>query len=311
MTPFSHVLVTGGAGFIGSHLVPRLLADGVRVTVLDDLSTGKEENIPAGARFIRGDVRSPEAVAEALSQGVDGVIHLAARVTIRGSADGFVPDADVNILGTLNLLQAVRGRPLHKFVFASSMAVYGDAPDPTPVSEAFTIAPASPYGVSKYAGELYTRLLCAAAGIPWAVVRYFNTYGPNQGFTPYVGVVTIFITRLLRGEPLTLFGDGNQCRDFVHVDNIVQGTLLALGSPRPEGVWNLGTGHGHTVNDIVTVLSRCLGVSPVVQYQPRREEELIHSVADVRRAGAELGYEPRRLFPDGLEAVIEHIRAAR
>ena len=217
MTTWSHALVTGGAGFIGSHLTRALLADGRRVTVLDNLSVGRREAVPDGARFVHGDVRDEAAVNDALS-GVDCVFHLAAQVTIRGSFDRFHEDLETNVMGTARLLRAVDRTRVKWFTLASSMAVYADAESPAPIDESHPTRPLSPYGVGKLAAEDVSRQVLEARGIPFTAVRYFNTYGPGQTYTPYVGVLTIFITRLLRGESITIFGDGEQQRDFIHVE---------------------------------------------------------------------------------------------
>jgi UDP-glucose 4-epimerase len=242
---YSHALVTGGAGFIGSRLARALLASGRRVTVLDNLSVGRREAVPEGARFVHGDIRSEAHVTDALT-GVDCVFHLAAQVTIRGSFDRFYEDLDTNVMGTARLLRALDPARVKWFTLASSMAVYADAATPAPIDESHPTRPLSPYGIGKLAAEGVSRQILEARGIPCTVVRYFNTFGAGQTYTPYVGVITIFATRLLRNEAITIFGDGEQRRDFVHVDDIAAGTLATPGGP--PGIYNLGTGRGTSLN---------------------------------------------------------------
>jgi len=306
---YSTALVTGGAGFIGSHLVRQLIADGLNVCVLDNLSVGKKEDIPPGATFVQGDILDSKLLKGLLKEKIDVVFHLAAKVTIRGSASGFYDDAQTNILGTLNVLNACLETGVKKFIFSSSMAVYGDSPTSNPIDENRKIAPQSPYGISKYAGELYVRNICEAAGIDYTILRYFNTYGPNQTFTPYVGVITIFITRLLNNDPVTVFGDGNQCRDFVNVEDIVQGTVKAMYAKKNGLVCNLGTGVGSTVNDILSFLVKDLKMKPSISHESRRPEELVNSVADISKAREYLGFFPQRVFPDKIDEVIKSIKS--
>ena len=236
-------LVTGGAGFIGSHLAERLLLEGFDVVVLDDLSVGKRANVPTGARFIRGDVCSQDDVATALS-GSDVVFHLAARVSIRRSVGRFYEDAATNIMGTLNVLRACAREGVQRLVYASSMAVYADAVTQERVSEQHATVPISPYGVAKLACEQYVKLVAAQTAFDAVAERYFNTNGPRQSATPYVGVITIFIERLLRGVAPQIFGDGEQRRDFVHVGDIVDGTYRALVHAEAGQVFNVGSGKG-------------------------------------------------------------------
>jgi UDP-glucose 4-epimerase len=180
------------------------------------------------------------------------VFHLAAQVTIRGSFDRFYEDLDTNVMGTAQLLRAVDPARVKWFTLASSMAVYADAPSPAPITEAHATVPISPYGIGKLAAEGVSRQILEGRGIPFTAVRYFNTFGPGQTYTPYVGVITIFTTRLLKGESITVFGDGEQQRDFVHVDDIAAGTLSTAG--RQPGTYNLGTGRGTSLNELASLL---------------------------------------------------------
>lgn len=305
MKGFNHALVTGGAGFIGSHLVQALLAQGKEVIVLDNLSVGKREAVPEGIRFILGDIRDSKAVREAL-EGVDCVFHLAAQVTIRGSFTRFYEDLDNNVMGTASLLKEIDASKVRWFVFASSMAVYEDAKGPIPVSEDHPTKPISPYGISKLTAEGISQLICKEKGIPLTILRYFNTFGPGQAYTPYVGVITIFITRLLHNEPPIIFGDGEQQRDFIHVEDIVAGTLAAPG--RTPGIYNLGSGRGTSMNILAKMLIQKINPSHQPVYVPPHPGELRFSIADITTARKTLGFFPTRNLEDSLDEVIEEIK---
>ncbi len=302
------VLVTGGAGFIGSHLAEALLARGHEVTVYDNLSMGRRENVPAGARFVEGDIRDQERLRSALA-GMDAVHHLAARVTIRDSIRNFAEDADVNLMGTLRVLHACGQTGVRRFILASSMAVYADSPTPRPVAEEYLTAPISPYGISKLAAEKYVLQLCPLMGIQPVVLRFFNTYGTRQTDTPYVGVISIFIRRLLAGKRPTIFGDGEQSRDFVHVSDIVGANVLALEGEARDCVLNVGTGRATSVNAMTRLL--CDRIAPNLQpeYAPAQPGELRNCVADVTQAERVLGYRPAARLEDHIGEVIEHLRA--
>jgi UDP-glucose 4-epimerase len=305
MIAWSHALVTGGAGFIGSHLTRALLADGRRVTVLDNLSVGRREAVPEGARFVEGDIRDEAAVADAL-RDVDCVFHLAAQVTIRGSFDRFQEDLETNVMGTARLLRSVDREQVKWFTLASSMAVYADADSPTPIDESHPKRPLSPYGVGKLAAEDVSSQIMEARGIPFTAVRFFNTYGPGQAYTPYVGVLTIFITRLLRGESITIFGDGEQQRDFIHVSDIVAGVMATPG--RTPGRYNLGTGRGTSLNQLATMVLAKLAPDQRAQYAGAQAGELRFSVANIDAARRELGFAPQRSLPHDLDDVISWVR---
>jgi UDP-glucose 4-epimerase len=305
MTAFAHALVTGGAGFIGSHLTRRLLEAGRRVTVIDNLSVGRRQVVPAGARFVHGDIRDEAALRDALT-GVDCVFHLAAQVTIRGSFDRFYEDLDTNVMGTACLLRTIDPAAVKWFTLASSMAVYADAATAAPIDETHPTQPLSPYGVGKLAAEGVSRQILEARGIPFTALRYFNTFGPGQTYTPYVGVITIFVTRLLRGEGITIFGDGEQQRDFVHVDDIVAGTMATPG--RPAGTYNLGTGRGTSLNELAQLLISRLAPHQRPSHAPTHAGELRFSVADITAAQAALEYVPARSLAGELDAVIAEIQ---
>jgi UDP-glucose 4-epimerase len=300
-----HALVTGGAGFIGSGLVRELLNRNLAVTVLDNLSTGERGAVDRRARFVEGDVRSESDVRNALAD-VDCVCHLAARVSVRDSFAHFVEDVDTNLMGTCNLLRCLPPDIIKRFVLASTMAVYADASGPDPISEYHTLRPISPYGVGKLSAELICSQVLSQKAIPFTALRYFNTYGPGQRFTPYVGVITIFVTRLLKGEAPQVFGDGAQQRDFVHVDDIVAGTIAALSGP--PGVYNLGTGRNTSVLELAELLVERINPSVGISFAPAEAGELRNSVADISAAKRYLGYHPQRSLRRDIESVIDYIK---
>lgn len=303
---FRHALVTGGAGFIGSHLVRELLGRGMAVTVLDDLSTGSRDAVDPRATFVEGDIRSEDDVRRAL-QDVDCVFHLAARVSVRASFESFYDDMETNILGTGNVIRCLDPERIRHVVMASTMAVYADRPERRPVDESHRLAPLSPYGVGKMSSEMIGAQVLGGLGVPFTALRYFNTYGVGQRYTPYVGVVTIFVTRLLRGEPPVIFGDGEQERDFVHVEDIVAGTVAALG--KEPGTYNLGTGRGTTVRQVADLLVERIAPELRPEHGPEQAGELRYSVADIGAAERALGYRPRRTLEDEIDAVIAGIAA--
>jgi UDP-glucose 4-epimerase len=300
----TRALITGGAGFIGHHLAHALVRRGVAVTVLDNLSMGKRQNVPAEARFVEGDVRDPRAVSEAL-EGVETVFHEAAIVSIRSSVEQFVQDAEVNLMGTLVLLQQMATRRIQRAVLASSMAVYADSPRPEPLTEQARTEPIAPYGAAKLAAERYWTLVGAQFGVPTTVLRYFNTYGPNQTFTPYVGVITIFIRKLLAGEAPVIFGDGEQRRDFIHVGDIVAANLAVLDAPAEAVVgraFNVGTGHATSVNEVAAGLIAVLAPGTKPAHAPEQPGEMRYAIAD-SSALRRLGWKPSRPTVDFADVV--------
>lgn len=304
------VFVTGGAGFIGTHVVRKLLEQGRQVTVFDNLSVGRADSVPAGATLVIGDVADADAVQRAMA-GHEQVLHLAARVAIRSSFDFAVEDTLTNVVGTAAVMRAVaRSGSVRRVVAASSMAVYADSATPTPIGEDHPTRPVSPYGISKLALEQLVHGMAPAAGASSTVLRFFNTYGPGQALSPYVGAVTIFTHALRRGETPTVFGDGGQCRDFVHVDDVSQACLLALAADANSTTMNVGTGIATSVNEVVALVQATLGTALPPRHAPAVPGELRNSIADVRRAEALLGYRPRRNLGADLAAVVHEIAAA-
>ncbi len=308
------VLVTGGAGFIGSHLCEMLLAEGWRARALDDLSVGRRENVPPGCELVEGSVLDEGALRAALA-GVDAVCHEAAHVSIRGSVERFCEDAETNLLGTLRVLRAAGRAGVRRFVTASSMAVYADSPGRVPVTESHPLDPSSPYGITKLAAERSVLLVGRQLGMEPVALRYFNTFGPRQAFTPYVGVVTIFATQLLAERPVTIFGDGAQTRDFVHVSDVARANLLALTAPDAPGrALNIGSGRGTTVLEVASMLKdRLCPDAPDgwLRYAPARPEELLHSVADISAARRVLRYAPETDLQEQMREVIDSLRKVR
>jgi UDP-glucose 4-epimerase len=305
---YQRILVTGGAGFVGSHLVDALVEAGTDVVVVDNLSTGSPDNLNPGAEFIEADTRDGKMMKQVIASGVDAVIHLAARVSVRSSVEGFLDDADNNVLGTLTLLDACRNTGVKKFVYASSMAVYADGAERTPIPETYPKAPPSPYGVAKLTCERYLELLQPSLGMQIAALRYFNIYGPRQGYTPYVGVITIFSKELLKDQPPVIFGDGEQTRDFVSVRDIVQGTLLALDADIDWDVFNIGSGRGWTVNQIAQMLIDKIQPGTVPESADARPEEMLFSVADLTKSKEKLGYEPTGKLEEDIDEIIQWCR---
>lgn len=305
-------LVTGGAGFIGSHLVRGLLARGYRVRVLDDFSTGRAENLRGlhGPLEIReGDLRDPQVVAEAL-RGVEVVFHQAAFVSVPASMEDPLTCHAVNTDGTAQLLELARQAGVAKVVLASSAAVYGDA-EAFPLREDLPYRPLSPYAASKAANEVYARLYTLAFGLPVVALRYFNVYGPRQRpDSPYAAAIPIFIRRMLDGQPPTVFGDGTQRRDFVFVGDVVRANLLAAESSAADGqVLNICTGVEVSLLDLLAVLRDLIPHAPEPVFAPPRPGDIQRSVGDPTRAERLLGFRAQTPLPEGLAQVVAWMKA--
>lgn len=299
-------IVTGGAGFIGSHVAEALVAGGDEVVVVDDLSSGKRENVPAGARLVELDVR--DAALSALFEEVrpEVCFHLAAQASVTVSVERPALDADVNVLGTIQVLEAARraGAPV---VFSSTGgAIYGECDGPMP--ESSPRRPVSPYGASKLAGEEYLALYNRLHGAGHVTLRYANVFGPRQDPHGEAGVVAIFLGRLAAGEPCRIFGDGLQTRDYVFVADVVGATLAAAG--RAGGVFNVGTGVETSVLDLYELCRRVSGSEAVPEHAPARPGEARRSAVDPALAAAELGWRPRVSLEDGLRATWASLAAA-
>jgi len=297
-------LVTGGAGFIGSNTVDELVRRGHSVVVLDDLSAGKEENLAdvrSKITFVKGSINDTEAIQKAIHQA-EYVIHLAARASVPRSVKDPLETNRVNVEGTLNVLVAARDNRVKRFVFAASSSAYGETPE-LPKAEAMQPKPISPYGVSKYVGELYASVFGRCYGLETVCLRYFNIFGPRQDpDSPYSGVLSRFATAFLADEPPLVYGDGEQTRDFTYVDNAVQANLLACEAPGAVGqVFNVGTGTRVSLNRTIELLREIAGKRLEAQFEPPREGDIRDSQADISKAREILGYEPGVGFEQGLE----------
>jgi nucleoside-diphosphate-sugar epimerase len=306
-------LVTGGAGFIGSHIVDELVRRGHSVVVLDNLSTGKESNLASIREKIElstGSVTDLAAV-QAACRGADYVVHLAARTSVPRSVQDPVDTNHANIDGTLNVLVAARDAKVRRFVFAASSSAYGDTPT-LPKVETMPPAPISPYGVTKYVGELYAQVFGRVYGLENASVRYFNVFGPRQDPTSqYSGVLSRYMLAVIEGEAPVVYGDGEQSRDFTYVENIVDETLRACEAPGASGkVFNGGTGARITLNEVLRQLEKITGKKLQAKYEPPRTGDILHSQADISLARRVLGYEPRVLFEQGLKRTWDWYNAA-
>lgn len=303
-------VVTGGAGFIGSHLVDRLVTNGHDVFVLDNFSTGTTRNLSEvrhsrNVEIIRADIRRISRSSLKRLRRVDGVCHFAALTSVVDSIKDPIHTSDVNVIGTLRVLEAAQALRTERVIFASSAAVYGSS-ETFPVTETARLAPISPYGASKAASELYCKSFEENHGIEAVSLRYFNLYGPRQTSGQYSGVISIFARRLIRGRPLTIFGDGSQTRDFVFVKDAVDGTVAALteGTPRSR-VFNIASGKETTVLDLARTMQEITGTKLDLEFKPARRGEIRRSVADITRAQTELGFRPSTTLQDGLSATIE------
>lgn len=308
---FRNALVTGGAGFIGSHLSKALLEKELKVTVVDNLSTGRVENIPENANFIEGDILNTKRMKNILMEHeIDIIFHEAAKVSVRDSLAEFPKDAETNVMGTISVLHSCVDSQVRKIIYASSMAVYADSENPKPVAEDHVLNPISPYGISKLACEKYMQLLAEEMGISCTVLRYFNTYGIGQQYSPYVGVLTIFIHRLLEGSPLLIYGDGDQRRDFIHVSDVVRANILAMEKDDQSQIFNIGTGKATSVNELADIVCEKIDPTAEIQHIDEHRGELKNSVADITKAKNYLGFEPSKSMKESTDEIIEWIKAA-
>ncbi|PYV27224.1 MAG: LPS biosynthesis protein WbpP [Acidobacteria bacterium] len=305
-------LVTGGAGFIGSHIVEKLVEMRQEVRVVDDLSTGKLENLEAvrdRVTWCEADIRDLEKM-RACASGVDYVIHLAALSSVTRSVEDPVASNHVNIGGTVNVLMAAREARAKRLVFAASAAIYGDSPV-LPRVESQEPRPLSPYALTKLTGEYYCRIFTQLFNLEAVALRFFNIFGPRQDpHSPYTGVLSKFIMAYLGGTAPTIFGDGEQSRDFTHVANVVDAVLRACQAPGVAGqVINVGVGESSTLNQTVALLNKIFGRALTPHYAPPRAGDVRHSRADISLARRLLGYEPVVPFEPGLRQTVEWYRS--
>jgi UDP-glucose 4-epimerase len=301
-------LVTGGGGFIGSHLAARLLRDGYEVRVLDNFASGRRENlldIWDEIELVEGDIQSYERVHNAV-RGCHVVAHLAALPSVPRSVQDPLTSNATNVTGTLNVLLAARDAEIGRLVYASSSSVYGANPE-LPKREDHSALPISPYAVAKLAGEGYCRAFHDVFGLETVALRFFNVFGPGQDpLSQYAAVIPRFITSLLDGRSPTIYGDGEQSRDFTYVDNVLDGVTRALGTPGNGGeVFNVATGHGVTLNELFRQLAEIIGSDVEPVYEKARPGEVRHSQADVSRARDALGFEPAITIEAGLARTVE------
>lgn len=302
--PFKRALVTGGAGFIGSHLTETLVSEGCQVVVLDNFSTGHRSNLETVAgsvEMVEGDIRDFKTVSKA-TQGCEAVFHLAAMVSVPQTVEQPLESAAVNDMGTIHVLEAARVGGVGSLVFASSSAVYGDDPD-LPKSEKMIPKPLSPYAVQKISGEYYTRLYHQLYGMQTTSLRFFNVYGPKQDpSSPYSGVISIFMSKAVQEMPPTIYGDGTQSRDFVYVADVVHALVKAASTGAAAGrSINVGTGISIDINKLWKTIAHLAGLKINSRYAPRRAGDIVASVAAIDSAKILLGFEPVVAFEEGLE----------
>ncbi len=301
-------VVTGGAGFIGSGIVQRLVRSGDYVRVLDDLSTGRRDNLGAfqsDVHFYEGSICDAALLADAF-EGADYVLHQAAVAGVQSSVEDPARTNRVNVAGTLNVLIAARACGVKRVVFASSSAVYGNAPE-QPKREDMKPAPASPYAASKLIGEHYCSVFNSLFGVQTVCLRYFNVYGPRQDpHSEYAAVIPAFVRTVGEGDRPLVYGDGEQSRDFVFVDDVAEANLRAATLPAAAGtVLNVGSGRGCTVNELLRTISGLMGKAAEPDYLPARPGDVRHSTADVARARQTIGFQPRVALEDGLRRTVE------
>jgi UDP-glucose 4-epimerase len=298
------VLVTGGAGFIGSHIVDQLLAIGHQVAVIDNMSSGKETNLNPKAAFYRMDMENKKIQEVFQREKPDVIIHQAAQTVVQTSVQEPVYDAHMNILGTINLLEAARLHGVKKFIYASSAAVYGD-PQYVPIDERHSIGPLSGYGISKYTPEQYLRIYQQMYGLEFTILRYANVYGIRQDPRGEGGVISIFIDKALGQTPFTIFGDGEQTRDYIYVEDVARANISALHAGDSE-VFNIGTGVHTTLNQLVKKLQEISGQSLETIYENERLGDIKHSYFTVNKAKNGLHWTPVVSLDDGLRKTYQY-----
>ncbi len=298
-----HILVTGGAGFIGSHTADLLISEGYKVTALDDLSTGKREYINERAKFVFSGITKLDIKK---FRKIDAVIHCAAQISVSKSVREPVSDAQINVLGSLNLLEMCRKLGIGKFVFASTGgAIYGSAPKAFPINESQIEAPESPYAVSKKSVELYMDFYRKTYGIDCISLRYANVYGPRQDYLGEAGVIAIFINQLLRNQKPVIFGNGRQTRDFVYAEDVAFANLAALNKKTISKKINIGTARETSISSLYSSIANIMGnhIKPI--HEKPRKGDVMRSSLDVKLAKKELGWEPKVKLEDGLKRTIK------
>jgi UDP-glucose 4-epimerase len=304
------ILVTGGAGFIGSHVVDMYLDQGHEVVVVDNLSTGRRSNVNPAAKFYEEDIREPGLATIFDKEHPDAVNHHAAQVSVRRSVADPLFDVDLNVRGSINLLECARRFAVKKFIYVSSGgAVYGE-PEYLPCDEKHPINPLCPYGASKHTIEHYLYMYKVNYGLNYVVLRYSNVYGPRQSPLGEAGVVAIFTNQMLTGKPIVINGDGEQLRDYVYVGDCARANVIALASEATDTIYNLGTGKGTSVNEIFRLLRNATGYRGDGVHGPAKLGETRHIYLDVQKARQGLGWQPTVDLEEGLRRVVEHHKAA-
>lgn len=303
------VLVTGGAGFIGSNLAGRLLDEGHEVVVFDNLSSGYQQNLTSlpGARFVEGDVRDSVLLQDAM-KGADAVFHLAASVGNTRSIEHPIDDSEINVIGTLRVLEAARALKVRKIVFSSSAGIFGELKH-LPIREDHPVEPDSPYGASKLAAEKMCLAYAKLYDLEAVCLRYFNVYGVHQRYDAYGNVIPIFAHQMLRQEKLTIFGDGEQTRDFINVKDVVRANLQAANAQGLSGAFNIASGTTITINGLVELMGKAGEIAASVQYGQPRKGDVRHSRADITAAREAFGFEPTVELADGLREYMMWCKA--
>ncbi len=304
-------LVTGGAGFIGSHIVERLVKEGEPVRIIDNFVTGKRENLGHfidKVDLVEGDILDLNKVRTAM-KGIGNVFHQAALRSVPLSVDNPLPTNEVNTQGTLNILVAARDAGVKRVVYASSSSVYGDSPV-LPKCEDQPCVPQSPYAVSKLAGENYCTVFAKVYGLETISLRYFNVFGPRQDpDSPYAAVIPRFISQALSGRPLEVHGDGRQSRDFTYIEDVVEANLLSVRAALcGDGVFNIAQGTAHSLLDIITLLEQLIGKKLEIVHTPPRRGDVRRTLADIGRANLQLGYHPATTFEKGIVQAINYVK---
>lgn len=302
-----HALITGGAGFIGSSIAMQLASAGTEVVVVDNLSSGYRINLDGlqGVRLFVRDVRHDDMTT--VMDGVDTVFHLAASVGNKRSLDDPIMDAEVNVIGTLRVIEAARRAGIRKVVVSSSAGIYGELMT-LPIFETHRTEPDSPYGASKLCAEKESLAYAKLYGMEIICLRYFNVYGPRQRFDAYGNVIPVFAFQMLRGEAITVFGDGDQTRDFVNVHDVVQANIKAALASGVSGAFNIGSGTRISINALLDLLKRVGGMQPTIQYDAPRPGDVRHSLADISAARTAFGFDPNVQLVDGLTEYVQWVK---